>query len=221
MAEMTNGTSNSNVITVMIVDDHDLVRMGLKMLIEGVDELHLVAEASSGVQAVELYERYRPDVVLMDILMPEMDGIAATKTICGRYRDARIITLTSYTGESPVRLALEAGAISYLLKDVTPGELVKAIQDAVRGRPTLAPTATQAIIKTLHQPTEPEYHLTPSEIEVLKWVAQGLSNTQIAAELVVSTSTVKKHVSNILTKLNVSNRAEAAAWAVRHDLMDA
>ncbi len=214
---MPDTNSSSNVIRVMIVDDHDLVRIGLKILIQDSPSLKLVAEASSGSQAVQLYEDLRPDVVLMDLLMPGMDGIAATKIICSRYRDARVIALTSYTGDSPVRSALEAGAISYLLKDVAPHELVKAIYDAHKGRPTLAPTATRAIIKTLHQPAEPEYHLTPSEAEVLKWVAQGLSNTQIASKLVVSTSTVKKHVSNILMKLNASNRAEAAAWAVRNE----
>jgi two-component system, NarL family, response regulator LiaR len=207
-------------IRVMVVDDHDMVRIGLKVSIEATPGLIFAGEATSGAEAIEAFPNVKPDVVLMDMLMPNVDGVNATREICNSYSDARIIALTSYDDENLICSALEAGVISYLLKDVSIDVLAKAIQDAYRGRPTLAQEATQALIKAASSPPVPGHDLTPSELVVLKLVVQGLSNGEIADRLVISTSTVKKHVSSILRKLSVNNRAEAAALAVRHALID-
>ncbi len=207
-------------ITVMVVDDQELIRFGLRLLIEASPTLRLVGEASGGYEAVLLYERLRPDVTLMDIVMPEMNGIAATKAIRQIDDHACVIVLSHYTDGAMVRAAFEAGAMSYLSKDINAETLIRAVEDAFFGKPTLAPTAAQELIDALRGGDDAETKLTPAEVEVLKCVAQGLSNIEIASKLVVSTSTVKKHVSSILTKLEVSNRAEASAWAVRHNLID-
>jgi len=207
-------------ITVMVVDDQDLIRFGLRLLIEGAATLRLTGEARSGYEAVKLFERIRPDVTLMEIVTPEMDGIEAIKAIRRIDETARIIVLSNFTDGGIVRAAFEAGAMSYVSKDIAGDMLVRAIEDAFYGKPTLAPTAAQELIEALRGGDDAETKLTPAEVEVLKCVAQGLSNIEIASKLVVSTSTVKKHVSSILTKLEVSNRAEASAWAVRHKLID-
>lgn len=212
--------NNRRPIRVMVVDDHHLVRYGLKVLMETTPELEFVGESSNGRDAIQKYDEVQPDVLLMDVMMPDMDGIETARMIRSRYPSARIVMLTSFMDGSIVRSALEAGALSFLYKDMSTDALVKAVSDAYEGRATLAPTAAHALIETLREPEISHYNLTPCEIEVLKGVAQGYSNTQIASNMVVSTSTVKKHVSSILSKLKASNRAEAAAWAVRHKVID-
>jgi NarL family two-component system response regulator LiaR len=207
-------------IRIMIVDDHAVVRSGLAAFLLAFDDLELVAEAGSGQEAVNHCRQQAIDVVLMDLVMPEMDGAAATRAIREYCPQTQVIALTSFREEDLVQNALKAGAISYLLKNVSADELAKAIRAAHAGRPTLAPEATEALIKATTRPPEPEYDLTPRESEVLALMVQGLTNPEIADELVVSRSTVKFHVSSILSKLGVGSRTEAVALAVQKDLID-
>jgi len=207
-------------IQVMLVDDHAVVRSGLGAFLLAFDDLELVADAGSGEEAVRLCEQVEPDVVLMDLVMPGMDGAAATHAIRERCPHVQVIALTSFKEKELVQGALEAGAIGYLLKNVSADELADAIRSAHAGRPTLAPEAAQALIQTATQSSEPGYDLTPREYEVLELMVEGLSNPNIAERLVVSRSTVKFHVSSILSKLRVSSRTEAVALALQNDLID-
>jgi NarL family two-component system response regulator LiaR len=207
-------------IRIMIVDDHAVVRSGLAAFLLAFDGLELVAEAGSGQEAVKQCRQQAIDVVLMDLVMPEMDGAAATRAIREQCPQTQVIALTSFREEDLVQNALKAGAISYLLKNVSADELAKAIRAAHAGRPTLAPEATEALIKAATRPPDPEYDLTPRELEVLALMVQGLTNPEIADELVVSRSTVKFHVSSILSKLAVGSRTEAVALAVQQELID-
>ena len=208
-----------NTIRVLIVDDHDVVRTGLKFFVQAFDDLELVGEADSGQQALCLCAQVQPDVVLMDLMMPEMDGISTTRAIRQDCPDIQVIALTSFREQELVQGALEAGAISYLLKNVTADELADAIRAAHAQRPTLAPEATQALIQAASQPSVPVYDLTPREQEVLALMVEGLSNPEIAERLVIGLSTVKFHVSSIFSKLGVTSRAEAIALAWQHDLV--
>jgi len=203
----------------MIVDDHTMVRRGLAVILKTVDDLVLVGEASNGQEAVHLCEQAQPDVILMDLVMPDMDGTTATRIIRERRPHVQIIALTSFHEKELVQKALEAGAISYLLKNVSADELAKAIRSAYAGQPTLAPEATRALIQAASQPSVPDYGLTPREYEVLILMVEGLSNLEIAERLTVSRATARAHVSNILAKLGVSNRAEAIALALRRKLV--
>lgn len=206
-------------IKVVIVDDHKVVRSGLGAFLQISDDLELVGEASNGKEAVEVCSRVHPDVVLMDLVMPEMDGAAATKAIREKNPDIQVIVLTSFKEENLIQDALKAGAIGYLLKNVSSDELASAIRSARIGRPTLAPEATQVLIKASSQPHEQGFDLTQREKEVLKMMVDGLNNPEIAEKLVVSRSTVKFHVSSILTKLGVSGRTEAVAVAIQKKLV--
>jgi NarL family two-component system response regulator LiaR len=209
-------------IRVMIVDDHALVRTGLGAFLEVYDDLELVAEAENGGEAMDLCEQVQPDVVLMDLVMPGVDGVAATRAIRERLPGVQVIALTSFKDQEWVQKALQAGAVGYLLKNVGAAELADAIRAAHAGRPTLAPEATQALIQAARaRPAEPapDYGLTPREGEVLALLIQGKSNPQIAERLVISRSTTAAHVSNILSKLGVSNRAEAITLAIRQKLV--
>lgn len=212
--------SETAPIRVMLVDDHAVVRSGLSAFLMVFDDLELVGEAENGLQAVQRAAALRPDVILMDLVMPEMDGAAATRLIREANPHIQVIALTSFREDALVQAALQAGAISYLLKNVSADELAQAIRAAHAGRSTLAPEAAQVLIQAATRPPDPVFELTERERDVLTWMVRGLSNNEIAAKLVVSPSTVKFHVSNILSKLGVSSRTEAVAFALQHRLVE-
>jgi NarL family two-component system response regulator LiaR len=207
-------------IRVMLVDDHDMVRRGLAAFLQVKPELHLVGEARDGAEALAICGEVMPDVILMDLVMPEMDGAAATKAIRGRYPSVQVIALTSFQEKNLIREALEAGAIGFLLKNVTVDELAQAIQAAHYGQSTLAPEAVQALLQPQASEAEAtDYNLTEREMEVLVLLVEGLNNREIAERLFVSRATAKAHVSHILDKMGVSNRAEAIAVALRENIV--
>jgi NarL family two-component system response regulator LiaR len=206
-------------IHVMLVDDHNVVRSGLATFLKAYDDLELVGEARNGREALDLCHIKQPDVILMDLMMPVMDGIAATRAILAQYPQIKIIAMTSFEQEDLVQGVLAAGAMGYLLKNVTADDLAQAIRDAVSGRATLSPEAATALIHATRPTTQPSFDLTEREMQVLKLVVQGQSNQQIADALVITLATVKAHVSSILSKLGVSSRAEAIAHAIKHKIV--
>ncbi len=211
--------SERDAIRVIIVDDHDMVRSGLELLIRGFDDLEMIAQASSAEEAIQLCDEVQPDVVLMDMLMPGMDGPAATRAIRQKHPHIKVIALTSFKDSNLVQAALQAGAIGYLLKNVSVDDLADAIRAAYNGKPVLAPEATQAIIDSVtHLPTQ-RYDLTEREIEVLRLMVEGLTNAQIAQRLSISRSTVKAHASNIFLKLGAASRTEAVSMALQQHLI--
>jgi NarL family two-component system response regulator LiaR len=211
-------SSSQDRIRVLIVDDHSLVRSGLQYFLLAFDDLELVGEASSGQEALEMCAQVQPDVVLMDLMMPGMDGATATCAICERWPHVRVIVLTNFQDVEMVRGALQAGATGYLLKNVRAHDLADAIRAAHAGQPTLAPEATQALIDTVTHSSTLGHDLTSREWEVLSLMVEGQSNAEIAERLVIGLSTVKFHVSNILSKLGVTSCAEAVALAMQHRL---
>ncbi len=211
---------SSQPIRVMLVDDHTMVRRGLATFLFVFDDLELAGEAGDGDEAIELCARLLPDVILMDLAMPDMDGVTATRVIRQRFPSVQVIALTSFKEKELVQNALQAGAIGYLLKDVSADELAQAIRAAHAGRATLSPVALQAMVHAATQPPAPGTDLTERERAVLALMVKGLNNTEIAEKLVVSPSTIKSHVSHILRKLEVASRTEAVAVAVRHHLVD-
>jgi NarL family two-component system response regulator LiaR len=212
-------TPFSRLIRVMIVDDHMMVRDGLKVFLSVYPDIELVAEAADGGQAFARCAEYRPDVILMDILMPDEDGPTATARIRQVFPQVQIIALTSFVEVALVQRAIQAGAVGYLLKDVHADKLAEVIREAYHGRSTLAAAAAQALVQAAARPTAAGYDLTQREREVLALLVGGKTNEQIANELVISRGTVRLHVSNILSKLGVSNRTEAATLAIQQKVV--
>lgn len=207
-------------IRVMIVDDHAVVRSGLKAFIKAYEDLELAGIARNGEEAVRLCAEIQPDVILMDLLMPGMDGAAATKVIRKNYPHTQVIVLTSFKEITMIQKAIRAGAIGYLLKDVQSDEIAEAIRLAHAGHSILSPEATQALMTFASQPGPVGADLSDREREVLALMVKGMNNAEIAAHLVVSLSTIKHHVSHILSKLEATNRAEAVALAVQNHLVN-
>jgi NarL family two-component system response regulator LiaR len=205
-------------IRVLIVDDHAVVRSGLGAFLSAIPNLELVGEAENGEQAVVRAKSLRPDIVLMDLMMPGMDGVTATRQIIAQDPCIRVIALTSFQEDEMVQNAMKAGAIGYLMKNVSTRELAAAIQSAYDGKMTLSPEAAQALVRSM-QHVDETGGLTCREKEILKLMVEGLNNSEIAERLVVSLSTVKYHVSNILSKLGVENRVAAITQAIQKKLV--
>jgi len=206
-------------IKVVIADDHVLLRRGLESVLRLFHDIELVAQAEDGAEAVDVCEQTQPDVVLMDLVMPGLDGPTATREILQRCPTTRILVLTSFSNEALIESALSAGAIGYLMKDISGAQLAAAIRRASAGKPTLAPEAAEVLMRRVDAPGLQDQDLTARERQVLTLLADGLTNAEIAERLVVSLSTVKGHVSSIIAKLGASSRTEAATIAVRHRLV--
>ena len=219
--------AHSEPIRVLIVDDHQVVRLGLRTFLDLQDDIEVVGEAGDGLAAIDQASRLKPDVMLMDIVMPKLDGIAATRRIKEAEPGIGVIALTSFAGDDQVLPALEAGASSYLLKDVTPEELVEAIRAVHRGEPRLHPDALRKVMEAAmgarpdEAPAAPDSaagDLTERELEVVALVAQGRSNREIADQFVISEKTVKTHVGHALAKLGLKDRTQLAIYALKHGL---
>ncbi len=210
-------------ITVLLVDDHAIVRQGVRAYLDTQPDLVVVAEASSGAEAVRLAAEHAPDVVLMDLIMPGMDGVEATRQLKQASPRTQIIVLTSYHQDEHIFPAIRAGALSYLLKDIPPGELAEAARKAALGEAVLHPQVAARVVQELRGASQdavnPFTDLSERELEVLKLIADGASNEQIAERLVISEKTVKSHVSNILSKLHVADRTQAAVYAWREGVV--
>ena len=209
-------------ISVLIVDDHAIVRQGLRTFLELMDDLLVVGEAGNGKTAVEMAAQLKPDVVLMDLVMPEQDGISATRQICALGLGAKVIALTSFLEDEKVILAIQAGAFGYLLKDVSPDILIDTIRAANRGETRLGPNVARLLMKQVAaspvQPAAQAGNLTDRELEVLRLIASGLSNRQISEALFISEKTVKTHVSSLLGKLDLNDRTQLAIYAIKNGL---
>jgi NarL family two-component system response regulator LiaR len=208
-------------IRIIIADDHTIVRKGIRAVLRNVPDLEVVGEAATGWEAIAQVQRLQPDVVLMDLLMPELDGIEAIRRIQADQPGVRILVLTSFSSEDKIFPAIKAGALGYHLKDSGPEELVQAIREVHRGESSLHPVIARKVLQELsgpsQQPPTPD-PLTPREVEVLRLVAQGRDNQEIADMLFISETTVRTHVSNILGKLHLASRTQAALYALREGL---
>ena len=213
----------SDPITVLLVDDHEMVRRGVRAFLETRPDITVVAEAESGEEAVRLAAEHAPDVALMDLIMPGMDGVEATRRLTARSPRTNVIMLTSYHDDEHVFPAIRAGALSYVLKEVGPEELADAVRKAAAGEAVLHPRVAARVVRELHGARRDEPNafreLSDRELEVLKLIADGLSNAEIAGRLYVSEKTVKSHVSNILGKLHLADRTQAAVYAWRQGVV--
>lgn len=209
-------------ISVMLVDDHAIVRQGLRTYLELQPDIEVVGEAGDGKQAVAMVRDVLPDVILMDLVMPQSDGVEATREITSISPSTRVIVLTSFSEDEKVFASIKAGAQGYLMKDVLPQDLVNAIRTVYRGEAQLDPEIARKLMQefTNPQPAAPKHDLTERELEVLTLIAHGKSNKDISEELVLSEKTVKTHVSNILQKLHLSDRTQAAVYALRQKIVD-
>jgi NarL family two-component system response regulator LiaR len=210
-------------IRILITDDQAIVRKGIRALLATESDLEVIGEAEDGQEAVDQTARLEPDVILMDLMMPEMDGIEAIRQITAVESKARILVLTSFATDDKVFPAIKAGALGYLLKDSSPEELVRAIRQVYRGESSLHPTIARKVLQELSRPPAPEEQptampLTEREVEVLRLVARGFNNHMIAEQLVISEATVRTHVSNILSKLHLASRTQAALYALQQGL---
>ncbi|WP_274308083.1 response regulator [Solibacillus daqui] len=211
------------MIRVLIADDHHVVRRGLLFFLKTQKDIEVVGEAKNGVEAIELVQKFEPDIVLMDLVMPEMDGIQATKKIKSKWPDIKVLMLTSFSDKDHVLPAMEAGASGYQLKDIEPDDLVESIRQIMRGENTLHPEATTQLEEGLREEENKPHFinpLTPREQDVLAELTKGKSNREIASSLFVTEKTVKTHISNIFTKLQVQDRTQAALYAVKHNLTE-
>ena len=208
-------------IRVLVVDDHAIVRKGVKALLAEVDGIEVVGEAGDGQKAVALTKTLNPDVIIMDLVMPVMDGVEAISKIIAQHKEVRIIALTSFATDDKVFPAIKSGALGYILKDSEPEKLIDAIQKVHRGEPSLDPSIARKVLNEISRPTRQPISpdpLTEREIEVLRLVAKGLSNQEIADHLTIANVTVRTHFSRILSKLHLANRVQAALYALREDL---
>lgn len=228
-SELLPAVAQSKKIGVLLVDDHVVVRQGLRMFIEMQKDMEVIGEGSNGLEAVELSARLKPDVILLDLLMPEMDGVNATRMIMERDPHSRVLILTSFGEDDNVLPAIRAGAQGYLLKDIQPGELVHAIRETYQGKAQLHPDVARRLmmavssgapVREINPTALPEelQVLTEREREVLEQIARGLTNREIAETMVISEKTVKTHVSNLLDKLGLEDRTRAAIWALKHGM---
>lgn len=213
----------SDKITVMLVDDHNMIRMGLQAYFATLPDIDVVASAANGAEAVQLAGQFAPDVVLMDLIMPGMDGVEATRQVKKASPRTQVIVLTSYHEDEHIFPAIRAGALSYLLKDIDPDDLATAVRQARHGEAVLNPRVAARVVQELHgvrqEGVNPFTELTDRELDVLRLIADGLSNSAIAEALVVSEKTVKSHISNILGKLHLADRTQAAVYAWREGLV--
>ena len=212
---------DEKAIRVLIVDDHAIVRKGIRALLAEIDDIEVVGEARDGQEAIVQADVLNPDVILMDLVMPGLDGIEATHQITEQESGPRILVLTSFASDDKVLPAIKAGALGYLLKDSEPADLVQAIHQVHYGEPSLQPSIAQKVIQELRHPTgrrPTPAPLTDREMEVLRLVAKGLSNPEIAQQLVVTEATVRTHVSNILSKLHLANRVQATLYALQEGI---
>ena len=209
-------------IRVLVVDDHPIVRRGISAEINLDPEMSVIGEAQNGLEAVEMARQLKPDVILMDLMMPQMDGVEATRQIIAANPDAQVLILTSFTEEDSVYTAVKAGAAGFIYKDRPPAELLNAIRTLYNSQPILSPAITRRLQRDLRDqtrtPAESALALTDREIEIVKWVAQGALYKEIAQKLGIQEATVRAHVSNILGKLNLSNRSQLVLYAVNHKL---
>lgn len=211
--------AESEHIRVMTVDDHEILTGGIRFLLLAFDDIELVGEAHSGKDALRLCDEVHPDVILMDMMMPDMNGVETTKAIRKQYPDVQVLVLSSFHNGDLVHGAMQAGAVGYLLKGLSMDELAEAIRAAKAGRHTLAQEAVQALVESAGSPRKPGDALSDREREVLALLVSGKSNAEIAEQLVISLPTVKSHVSHVLSKLGVANRAAAASLAIKHNLI--
>lgn len=211
--------SEKNIIRIMIVDNHEMVRRGLALFLKNFDDLRLVGESSHVQETLSLCAELQPDVILIDVIMPNEDGVGLIRAIKQTYPAIQIVALTTLNDMDTVTAVIQAGVTGYLLKTISDDQLANAIRTAFQGQQVLSPEVAKVLVNAAMRPPEPQYRLTERELEVLRQMVQGLNNREIAERLFVSRSTVKYHISSILSKLNVSNRSEAIALAIKYKLI--